>query len=557
MNKMMLLVAVLGVCPVLSAAECKPSANCDMLLEMPREREIQFLPVTAKNNLEIGSGVTVLKADSEPASVASIDGDVTIASGSKVGNVYAGEKLTVDLAVELGEKVYATDVVRLNKTKLPEDYAFPEESPRSVYWSVTFNGGKAKEVKVAKGGKHVLEPARYGAVTIAEDAELTLKTGTYYFDALDVNKKAKIVVKNKEGTVVVYVRETLKFSGKVLSEMGRSDLLIGYLGDSSVLVKAPIDASVIAPNAKLEFSAAEKKSAFDHYGMFFAKDISILNNNHIYLTPVSRKGPAYAELMAMMGGGTTERDVAYIDASTQLKTPFANSPLGQQLRDHLMLMYAYGDDAQAKYEESLEALRKDAEKVVGALYDEYQSLPVTLETQDVRWSLVQVMGEVGTEHALEPLQKIIESPIDVVKTPGVYSTDPEHPIDYDKMEHMIRARAVDGVSNIAGQGVAGADSVLLDNVLSEDSMLQAYAVNGYLSSGNVEDKRAQLSQILGPNQQHLLDMEKDVTKVDTIDMSQVVASDMEQALSPDFNNAKDRGLEETTSDAPLNSEHDH
>lgn len=98
-----------------------------------------------------------------------------------------------------------------------------------------------------------LPPADYGTVAVKSRSTVTLSTGTYDFDTLQVAEpQAKLVIDDSAGPVIIYVRNQFTYRGNVqiLSiDGGFPDLLVVYLGQNELWLEAPFQGHLFAPNA--------------------------------------------------------------------------------------------------------------------------------------------------------------------------------------------------------------------------------------------------------------------------------------------------------------------
>jgi hypothetical protein len=118
----------------------------------------------------------------------------------------------------------------------------------------------------------VLAPGNFGAVSIQSRAKVTLSAGTYYFDGLGVEPQAEIALNTSGGPVVIYVRDTLMFRGKLSGSISSSTLLIGYFGSQTALLEAPMTAMVVAPNAQIVLGTGSPQR---FVGRYFARNIEL------------------------------------------------------------------------------------------------------------------------------------------------------------------------------------------------------------------------------------------------------------------------------------------
>src|SRR5712664_2367427 len=119
----------------------------------------------------------------------------------------------------------------------------------------------------------------------------------------------------------------------------------------------------------------------------------------------------------------------------------SDNSLNERIVEAINRMGGTGDNAEAKYQASLDVLRKQSKKVASILAAEYRHLP---EDQYLdRWSLVHLLAELKDVSALPVLDEILSSQI-----PPERSKDP-HSFTTLGEEIMIRTTAIEAVARIA------------------------------------------------------------------------------------------------------------
>jgi len=114
-------------------------------------------------------------------------------------------------------------------------------------------------------------PGAFAAVTVNPRAQLTLGSGTYFFKSLDVEATGQLILANTNGPVVIYVRDTLTLHGALNYRGVAGDMLLGYLGTSSVDIDTTFVGTLVAPSANVRFGVG----GTPHIGSAFAKFIRV------------------------------------------------------------------------------------------------------------------------------------------------------------------------------------------------------------------------------------------------------------------------------------------
>jgi hypothetical protein len=114
-------------------------------------------------------------------------------------------------------------------------------------------------------------PGRYGVVTV-RGGSLTLRSGVYQLDELIVDPGMDVIVDATGGPVIVLVTNAFRMQGKA-SALGGGfpGWLVAYTGTADLYVGSSLDGTVLAPNAKVNFSVGSKH----HTGGVVAKRIEL------------------------------------------------------------------------------------------------------------------------------------------------------------------------------------------------------------------------------------------------------------------------------------------
>jgi len=181
------------------------------------------------------------------------------------------------------------------------------------------------------------------------------------------------------------------------------------------------------------------------------------------------------------------------------------NPLNERIVEAINRMGGLGDNAEAEYQASLETLRSVAEEAVPIIVSEYKNLP---EVQYLdRWSLIQLLAELKHPSSLSGFDEILSSPIppERSKSPHTFSTRGE--------EIILRTTAVEAITRIAAEDNREAVDLLLKHTRHENFSVKQAAIQGYLSLGG-ENARKALLEMLPESDHYILDIRRmDVGKV--------------------------------------------
>jgi len=113
--------------------------------------------------------------------------------------------------------------------------------------------GVGPPINLGPGQSGSRGPGAYAAVQVFQNATLTLSTGTYYFDSLQLESGSHVVLNQTSGPVIIYVRTTLALRGDIRASASGAapDLLLVYLGSTDASAEVAFSGTIVAPNARL------------------------------------------------------------------------------------------------------------------------------------------------------------------------------------------------------------------------------------------------------------------------------------------------------------------
>lgn len=198
----------------------------------------------------------------------------------------------------------------------------------------------------------------------------------------------------------------------------------------------------------------------------------------------------------LFGGCTTKReDQSSIPPPHIPVRDFPDTPIGNMVNNHMGLLVAVGEDAEEKYQTSLQLLRKKIPEVVKIIYHAYVLIDTTRYFR--RWALVETLRELHSDSTVPFLIEIASSPI-----PEERWSDPE--ASSGDKESNIRVTAVEGIAEMAKRGNQNAEQALIKFFSHDDLSVRRQAIRGYLKVGrDYKERAAYLQQIL-PEKDHWL-----------------------------------------------------
>ncbi len=171
-----------------------------------------------------------------------------------------------------------------------------------------------------------------------------------------------------------------------------------------------------------------------------------------------------------------------------------DAELAGRITEAINRMGGAGENAEACYQQALDALARRAKEVTSAVAEELDRLEESNYLD--RWALVQLLAEMKHESALEALDRVLASRI-----PEERSSDP-HSFTSAGEEVMIRTSAVEAVTRIAADGSERARELLLRHAAHENFSVKRASIQGYLAHGGEGAREVLLKHL--PERDHFI-----------------------------------------------------
>jgi hypothetical protein len=194
------------------------------------------------------------------------------------------------------------------------------------------------------------------------------------------------------------------------------------------------------------------------------------------------------------------------EAVSTLRSGPGRDRAAEAIVDALDRMSGVGEDAEERYQEALEALRKNSGQVLDRLAELYRELPTDRHSD--RWGVVQLVADLRDPAALPLIEQVLETPVPgdppARDRPRNQST-PIVPSMGIAQEVLIRTTAIEALARIGRKGSLEAQDLLLKYAQHEVFSVRRAAVHGFLSC-HPKDGRERLLGVLGERDQALLEI---------------------------------------------------
>lgn len=267
---------------------CPRGQECEIVLQFPTGVNGENLAVSASEGIIIGSGTELTAADGQFADIATSTGEIRVESSSGVGTVSTSGHVFVGSQSTIHGKLFASSTEVQSGASAPGVLPYPGE-PNKIKWNVTFPSASGDSINLEPAQTRNLDPGNYGALRVASRSTVTLTTGTYYFDTLQLEPDSILEVDTTGGTVVINVRGELTHRGRLISLGSPSDIIVVMLGTGRAELGDEFDGTLVAPYA--EVSIARPRSGA-HDAQIFGRKVSIQGGVQLSATIAAASGPA-------------------------------------------------------------------------------------------------------------------------------------------------------------------------------------------------------------------------------------------------------------------------
>ena len=197
-------------------------------------------------------------------------------TSSTLGDAWSRGPAQIHSNATVSGTLHATTVTRFAPTAVANIDSAPIFDPTSTLsWTVTIPPGSPPGFTLNAGQSQTLAPGAYGLLEIHTGATLTLTAGTYYFSDIDVHTGASVLLAQQNGPVIIYVKNSIALRDTIAPVGGGApDLLVAYLGTTSLTLSNLFNGALIAPLTTITLPAVGSP-----YAGYFAGTGVILNQN--------------------------------------------------------------------------------------------------------------------------------------------------------------------------------------------------------------------------------------------------------------------------------------
>jgi len=264
-----------------TSALTNPALNFTVTIQTPHLVSPQTVTLGSADSLLIGGATKILRPGTLPSVISNLGANGVDAEPAAVlGEVHSTSTVTLKDRVHATGKVFAPKVIPGNSVLIDGgvDTATAQTPATVTTWTVTYPATAAPNVTLSVNQTDSRAAGRYGSVVLYTGAKLTLTTGVYYLDSLDLEPSSKLMLNQDAGPVLIYVRNSPTLRGSIATTSGSPpDPLLGYLGTAEAIVEMPFTGTIVAPSAKLTLRSVSG----GYTGAFFGKSIEVGPNTSV------------------------------------------------------------------------------------------------------------------------------------------------------------------------------------------------------------------------------------------------------------------------------------
>lgn len=244
-------------------------------LSSPKDVSLMSVALGARSGIQLGPSSRVERSSTDGATVIHLESGTFRAQPDVLLNdVWSKTAVTLGNRTHVRGRVYAPNVNSGVNTVIDggvvTNAAF--EPLNTLSWQVHYPDEAATPIDLKPGKLQFAAPGRYGRVRVAPRSTLTLRSGTYFIDELELEPDATLSLQQQTGPVVLYVSTTLGYKGHFRVEgAGSPDVALVYLGSRDVHIHTPFDGAFVAPDAHVTLHSVKTR----HEGFFYARQLTV------------------------------------------------------------------------------------------------------------------------------------------------------------------------------------------------------------------------------------------------------------------------------------------
>jgi len=259
----------------ISPLTVQPAVTFSVSIQTPKSVLPTSVTLGATGSMVIGAGAIITRPGSALSVVTNTgSGGIDAEPTARLGDVWSTSTVTLRDRVHVLGRIRAPAVIPGSNDLIDGgiDTAAVLTPKVVTTWSVTYPAATAPDVIVNVNSTGSAAPGRYGTLRVFGGGKLSLSTGTYFVDNLDLESTSKVILNQDAGPVLIYVRLSTILRGVVSTTTNSPpDLLLGWLGTADLFVEAAFSGAIVAPSAKVVLRSVTGGQS----GAFFGKDVAV------------------------------------------------------------------------------------------------------------------------------------------------------------------------------------------------------------------------------------------------------------------------------------------
>jgi hypothetical protein len=279
---------------------CNDGTPCPFSIVTPSSLTPASLLLSATSTLKIDDRVTVKETNGNPATIANL-GTATLQIGTDghLGDIWSRGPVTIGARTIVNGTINGAVTITSGTgvtIKAKDNKSFTTTTSTS---EITFPTTNAGAYDLEPGGTGRLSPGSYGAVAVKSRSKLSVTTGSYLLESLDLEPQSTLALNTTAGPIVFYVRTSVILRGTITSTTDARDFTLVYFGSTALAVEAPFNGTIVAPSAQVNVTSVQPLN-----GAFFAAGIEVYPGNTV--THVASRVPVISPREGPVQAGTAD-----------------------------------------------------------------------------------------------------------------------------------------------------------------------------------------------------------------------------------------------------------
>ncbi|MBN2718219.1 MAG: carboxypeptidase regulatory-like domain-containing protein [Deltaproteobacteria bacterium] len=253
----------------------------ELLISIPKGYGPDNIALGASSYLNVRNNTQILAEAADGYAMVGSTGSVRaeIGNGAQIGDLYTNEHAWLHDNVSVHGDIWSpNDTEFQNIPTITIDGIEKREAVpvNELRWNFDIPDSANSGLFLGAGQtlNAPLPPGRYESLQLHPNSSITLVSGTYVFDAFQIESDANIVLDDSDGAIFIYVIANTNYwmRGNMIPVNGDyARVMLAYTGTMDQFIEKRFVGTIVSPNAKV----VVRGTTAPHKGAIFAKNIEI------------------------------------------------------------------------------------------------------------------------------------------------------------------------------------------------------------------------------------------------------------------------------------------